>query len=481
MKFETVIGLEIHAQLKTKTKIFCRCQTSFGDEPNTHSCPVCLGLPGALPTLNREVVKKAIRVGLATNHSIRKESVFARKNYFYPDLPKGYQISQFELPICEKGYLDIIANEIKKRVGITRIHLEEDAGKLIHDQDVDSLFDANRCGTPLIEIVSEPDMRNSEEAYEYLISLKKILQYLDVCDCNMEEGSLRCDANVSIRPIGESKLGTKAELKNMNSFSNVRKAIDYEVARQTELIENGGKVIQQTFLWDADKNITIAMRTKESSDDYRYFPDPDLTTLVINDEMIDEQQNTLPELPKAKEKRFTEQYSIDGDAVALLTETIEIADYYEKVTQICKNPKLASGWILTDILKIRKEKQCEISDLKITAEKLGEIINLVQNDKISASAGKKILAAVEESGKSPQILVDELSLAQVSDSGELQKIMEKIFADNSSEVERLKSGDNKLTSFFVGQAMKASKGKANPKEINRIIMELTEKQQEGEL
>ena len=472
MKFETVIGLEIHAQLKTKTKIFCGCRTSFGDEPNTHSCPVCQGLPGALPVLNREVVKKAIRAGLATNHTIRKESVFARKNYFYPDLPKGYQISQFELPICENGYLDIAAGGSKKRIGITRIHLEEDAGKLIHDQDIDSLFDANRCGTPLIEIVSEPDMRSSEEAYQYLTGLKKILQYLDVCDCNMEEGSLRCDANVSIRPVGETKLGVKAELKNMNSFSNVKKAIDYEVIRQTELVESGKIVIQQTFLWDANKNITIAMRSKESSDDYRYFPDPDLTTLVVTDDMIDEQKRTLPELPKVKEKRFFEQYSLDDDAIAVLTETIEIADYYEEAAKLCGNAKSASGWVLTDILKILKDKQCGLSELKITSQKLAEIINLVQSGKISASAGKKILAAVEETGKEPQTLVEELGLAQVSDSGELQAIMEKIFADNPAEVERFKAGDNKLTSFFVGQAMKASKGKANPKEINRIIIEL---------
>lgn len=473
MKFETVIGLEIHAQLNTKTKMFCGCQTSFGDEPNTHTCPGCAGMPGALSVINREAVKKAIRAGLATNHTINKKSVFDRKHYFYPDLPHGYQVSQLEFPICETGFLDIVADGKEKRIRINRIHLEEDAGKLIHDQDIDTLFDANRGSTPLIEIVSEPDMSSAEEAVQYLAGIRKILQYLDVCDCNMEEGSFRCDANVSVRPVGETKLGTKAELKNMNSFSNVKKAIEYEVSRQIELIESGGKVIQQTFLWDPNKCITLAMRSKETAADYRYFPDPDIPMLVVTDEEIDEQKAIMPELPDAKEKRFAEQYSLDRDAVAVLTETIEIADYYEKVVEICKNAKAASSWILTDLLKILKENQCKLCGLKITAEKLGEIINLVQSDKISAAAGKKILAAVEESGKEPSVLIEELGLAQVSDTGELQAIMEKIFADNPSEVERLKGGDTKLMSFFVGQAMKASKGKANPKEINRIIGELS--------
>jgi len=474
MKYETVIGLEVHAQLNTKTKMFCGCQNHFGDAVNTHTCSGCLGMPGTLPLLNREAVKKGIRAGLATNHTINKKSIFDRKHYFYPDLPSGFQTTQLEFPICTEGHLDIVADGKEKRIRINRIHLEEDAGKLIHDQDVsDSLFDANRGSTPLIEIVTEPDMNSAEEAYQYLTGLKKILQYIDVCDCNMEEGSLRCDVNLSIRPVGEKKLGTRTEIKNMNSFSNVKKAIEYEVARHIDVLENGGKLYQQTFLWDPNKNITLAMRTKETADDYRYFPDANIPALILTDEEIDEQKSTMPELPKLKEKRFAEQYSLDNDAIAVLTDTIEIADYYEKVVGICKNSKAASAWILTDLLKIIKEKQCELSDLKITAEKLGEIINLVQSDKISAAAGKKILVAVEETGKSPNALIEELGLAQVSDTGELQAIMEKIFADNPSEVERLKSGDAKLMSFFVGQAMKASKGKANPKEINRIIGELS--------
>ena len=473
MKFETVMGLEIHSQLKTKTKIFCSCKTSFGDEPNTHTCPGCLGLPGALPVLNREAVKKAIRAGLATNHTINKKSIFDRKHYFYPDLPNGYQTTQMEFPICEKGHLDILVNGEEKRIRINRVHLEEDAGKLIHDQDTDTLFDANRCSTPLIEIVTEPDFRSSQEVFEFLTALKKILLYTDVCDCNMEEGSLRCDVNISIRPVGETKLGTKAELKNMNSFSNVKKAIEYEVARQIEVVENGGKIVQQTFLWDPNKNVTIPMRTKESQDDYRYFPAPDIPPLLVSDEEINEQRNSMPELPKAKEKRFAQDYSLDADAVILLTQNLEIANFYEKVAELTKSAKMASSWILTDILKLLNDKQCELSDLKITAEILSEIINLVQSDKISGAAGKKILAAVEETGKSPNALIEELGLAQVSDTGELQAIMEKIFADNPSEVERFRGGDAKLMSFFVGQAMKASKGKANPKEINRIIGELT--------
>ena len=469
MKYETVIGLEIHAQLKTNTKIFCGCETSFGDTANSHGCPVCLGLPGALPVMNRAAVEMAVKAGLATDHKIRNKSVFARKNYFYPDLPKGYQITQMDLPICEEGHLDIIIKGEPKRLGITRIHLEEDAGKLIHDQDIDSLFDVNRCGTPLIEIVSEPDMRSADEAYEYLVGIKKILEYIDVAECNMEEGKLRCDANISIRPMGTTTLGTRTELKNMNSFSNVKKAINYEVRRQTELIESGGKVVQQTFLWDAQKLETRAMRSKEDAHDYRYFPDPDLVPLIVESETIEKIKKGLPELPKAKEIRFAQQYQLDNDAIAVLTDTFEMADYYEKVVVLCGDAKSAATWIMGDVLRLMKETKRNLASLNLTAERLGEVLKMVKADTISGSAGKKIINAVEEQDKEPSALVEELGLVQISDSSELEGIMQKIFQDNPDEVERIKGGDKKLTSFFIGQAMRASKGKANPKEVSKII------------
>lgn len=472
MQYEVVIGLEVHAQLKTETKIFCGCKTSFGDTANSHGCPVCLGLPGALPVMNRKAVDMAVLAGLATGHEIRDKSIFARKNYFYPDLPKGYQISQYDQPICEGGHLDIEIKGKTKRLGITRIHLEEDAGKLIHDQDVDSLFDVNRCGTPLIEIVSEPDMRSPQEAYEYLVKLKKILEYLDVSDCNMEEGSLRCDANISLRLKGETKLGTKRELKNMNSFSNVKKALEYEIAAQRDMLDNGVEIIQETLLWDANKNVTKSMRTKEDAHDYRYFPDPDLVPLMVPDSKIEEIRAQLPELPEAKEARFAEQYNLDADGVTVLTETRALADYFEKVVEISGDAKLSSSWVQSEVLRILKESQCELSELKITAERLGELLKLIKADTISAKAAKTVFNAIEEQDKEPAALVDELGLAQVSDSSELEGVMATIFEENPAEVERLKGGDKKLISFFVGQAMKATRGKANPKEINKIIGKL---------
>ncbi len=472
MQYEVVIGLEIHAQLNTKTKIFCGCETSFGDTANSHGCPVCLGLPGALPVMNREAVDMAVLAGLATGHAIRDKSIFARKNYFYPDLPKGYQITQYDQPICEDGYLDIEIKGKTKRLGITRIHLEEDAGKLIHDQDIDSLFDVNRCGTPLIEIVSEPDMRSPQEAYEYLVKIKKILEYLGVSDCNMEEGSLRCDANISLRPFGQAKLGTKRELKNMNSFSGVKKALEYEIRAQTGMLDRGETIIQETLLWDANKNVSASMRTKEDAHDYRYFPDPDLVPLMVPDEKIEAIRATLPELPDAKFARFLEEYKLDNEAVAVLTDSRALADYFETVAKISGDIKLSSNWVQSEVLRLTKENHCTVVDLKVTAERLAELLKLIKADTISASAGKKVFNAIEEQDKEPKALVDELGLAQVSDSGELEAVMAKIFEENPSEVERLKDGDKKLMSFFIGQAMKASKGKANPKEVNKIIGKL---------
>jgi aspartyl-tRNA(Asn)/glutamyl-tRNA(Gln) amidotransferase subunit B len=472
LNYEVVIGLEVHAQLKTRTKIFCGCATSFGDAANTHGCPVCLGLPGALPVMNRAVRDMAVSAGLAMNCTIMERSVFARKNYFYADLPKGYQISQYELPICEGGFLDIYAGGIQKRLGITRIHLEEDAGKLIHDKDVDSLFDVNRCGTPLIEIVSEPDMRSPREAYEYLVKLKKILEYLDVSDCNMEEGSFRCDANISLRPQGETKLGTKTELKNMNSFRNVEKALEYEILRQKNILLSGKEVIQHTLLWDPAKKVTRSMRTKEDAHDYRYFPDPDLVPLTVSREEIADIAKTLPELPAQKEERFAREYDLDEESVAVLTDNRALADYFETVVKLTKNVKKSAGWVMSEVLRIRKEQAVSVDRLTVTPHRLAAVIDMVQSGDISASAGKKVLTDVEENDRDPRESVEVLGLRQISDSSELFGIMETIFTDNPAEVARLRQGEKKLISFFIGQAMKATKGKANPKEINKIISEI---------
>lgn len=475
MEFETVIGLEVHAQLLTKTKIFCGCKSAFGGEPNSRGCPVCLGLPGSLPVLNRAAVDMAIRMGLAVHCTIARKSIFARKNYFYPDLPKGYQISQYDLPVCEHGKVAIEVDGQTKEIGITRIHLEEDAGKLVHDQDADSLFDVNRCGTPLIEIVSEPEMHGPRDAYAYLMVIKQILEYLNVCDCNMEEGSLRCDANVSIRPRGQQRLGTKVELKNMNTFRGVEKALEYEVLRQKEVIETGGKIVQQTFLWDAQSGRTVPMRSKEDAHDYRYFPEPDLPALIVEDERIETLRKGLPELPHEKRLRFMSAHGLTPYMAEILTSSRAVADYYEQTLQFCNDAKLAANWVMGEVLRLQKDKNSMVEMLKVTPKRLASLLILVSNNTISAQAAKKVFDLIEAHDKDPEVIVEEQGLKQISDTNALEKVVRDILEKNQAEVARYKAGEKKIMGFFVGEAMKLTKGKGNPKEINRLVSAMLEK------
>ncbi|MGC8770663.1 MAG: Asp-tRNA(Asn)/Glu-tRNA(Gln) amidotransferase subunit GatB [Brevinematia bacterium] len=475
MEYEVVIGLEVHVQLNTKTKIFCSCSTEFGASPNTQVCPVCMGQPGVLPVLNKEVVSKAIKAGLALNGEISKYSKFDRKNYFYPDLPKGYQISQFDLPIMKNGYIDItLSNGETKRIRITRIHMEEDAGKLIHGEgEAISYVDFNRAGVPLLEIVSEPDMRSSEEAYLYLKELRNIMKYIGVSDVNMEEGSLRCDANVSIRPKGETKLGTKVEIKNMNSFNSVRKAIEYEISRQIELKESGGTIVQETRLYDAAKNKTFSMRNKEESHDYRYFPEPDLPPIVLDDSTIEEIKNSLPELPENKRKRFVEKYKLSMGEANLLTEEKELADYFENCIKISKiEPKKISNWIQSEILAVLNEKNIDISEFEkkyINPEQLVELLNFIEDGTISGKIAKQVFDEMIENRKTAREIIESKGLKQITDNSEIEKWVDEVIANNPKEVEKFKQGNEKILGFFVGEIMKLSKGKANPKAVNEIL------------
>jgi aspartyl-tRNA(Asn)/glutamyl-tRNA(Gln) amidotransferase subunit B len=469
MEYEAVIGLEVHAQLLTKTKLFCGCTTPFGDPPNTHGCPVCLGLPGALPVLNREAVAMAIRTGVALGCTIARKSVFARKNYFYPDLPKGYQISQYDMPLCTGGALPVIVNNTEKKIGITRIHLEEDAGKLVHDQDVDSLFDVNRCGTPLIEIVSEPDLRSGAEAYAYLVGLKQILEYLRVCDCNMEEGSLRCDANISVRPIGAEKLGTKIEIKNMNSFRGLEKALEYETLRQTDVLKSGGTIVQQTYLWNASSHQSVPMRSKEDAHDYRYFPDPDLVPLLVKEHRIHEIAATIPELPSARRQRFMASLGLSTENAEVLTADAAVAEYFETTVACGADARLAANWVTGEILRLVKELKLGPSALHITPQRMASIIGAVANGTISAQAAKKVLETVQNHDREPREVIAEKGLAQISDTTTLEAAVRKVIEDNPKEAERYRAGEKKLAGFFVGQAMKATGGKGNPREISAIV------------
>ncbi|MCH2451283.1 MAG: Asp-tRNA(Asn)/Glu-tRNA(Gln) amidotransferase subunit GatB [Gracilimonas sp.] len=471
-KYEAVIGLEVHAQLLTESKAFAAVKPEYGGAPNSQVTPLCLGHPGTLPVVNENLVRYIIKMGLATQCNVAEKSIFARKNYFYPDLPKGYQISQFDTPICFDGFVDISLEEYDKRIGITRIHMEEDAGKSIHDQDpYNTLVDLNRAGTPLIEIVSEPDLRTPEEAYAYLSKIKQIVQYLEICDGNMEEGSLRCDANVSVRPRGQEKFGTRTELKNMNSFRNVERAIHYEIYRQIDLIEDGGEVVQQTRLWDTTKMQSRAMRSKEEAHDYRYFPEPDLPPIIVTDAMLDEIRKDLPELADVRRTRFIDDYGMSADDAVTITDSRYLADYYEEVVEHLGDPKAASNIVLSEVLRVLNEQSIDIRAFSISAERISELVKLKDEDKINSSAMQQIFNAMLEEDKDPETLAKEMNLIQVSDSGFLEPIVDEIIKNNPDEVKRYKEGKKQLIGFFVGQAMKASKGKANPKLVKDLITE----------
>jgi aspartyl-tRNA(Asn)/glutamyl-tRNA(Gln) amidotransferase subunit B len=470
LKYEAVIGLEIHAQLLTDTKLFCGCSTKFGNPPNTNVCPVCLGHPGVLPVLNKKVVEYTTLMGLAIDCTINEKSVFARKNYFYPDLPKDYQISQYEEPICENGKVIIeFKDGSTKEIGVTRIHMEEDAGKSIHDQGFGTKIDLNRTGTPLMEIVSEPDMRTSEEAYLYLTKLKQVLTYLGICDGNMEEGSLRCDANISVRLKGETKLGTKAEVKNMNSFSNVAKAIDFEIERQIDLIESGGKVIQQTLLWDADLGEAFAMRSKEEAHDYRYFPDPDLMPIIVSEEWKNEIKSRMPELPEMRRNRFIESYKLPRYDAEILTSSRELADYYEKVLTVTNDYKSASNWVMTEVLKIINDQKISVNKFPVPPENLGKLVKLIGDNIISGKIAKEVFPEMLSSQKDPEIIVKEKNLVQITDTSAIEGIIDTIVNANMKQVEEYLGGKDKVLGFFVGQIMKETKGKANPGIVNDIL------------
>ena len=469
-KYEVVIGLEVHVQLLTQTKIFCGCSTRFGSEPNTQTCPVCLGLPGALPVLNEKVVEFAIMAGLATNCAIAARSIFARKNYFYPDLPKGYQISQFEEPICIGGWLDIETEQGRKRLGITRIHMEEDAGKLLHGEGAgDSYVDLNRACTPLLEVVSEPDMRSADEAIAYLKQLRQIVIYLGISDGNLEEGSFRCDANVSIRPWGQKEYGTRAEIKNINSFRFIKQAIEYEVERQAEVLEDGGRVVQETRLYDAESGTTRSMRSKEEANDYRYFPDPDLVPIEISPARVEAVRATLPELPIAKMERFCTQLGLSAQDAGNLVAEQAIAHYFDACIEAGAQPKAAANWILGDLSRNLNSQGISITVCPVTPQLLVGMLQRIDDNTISGKIAKTVFEKMWESGHSADAIIESEGLRQVSDSGAIEQFVVEIIAANPAQVADYKSGNEKVFGFFVGQVMKASKGKANPAAVNDLL------------
>jgi len=473
MEYEPVIGLEVHAQLLTDTKIFCSCSARFGAAPNSHTCPVCLGMPGVLPVLNRKVVDYAMKMAIATHCRINGECHFARKNYFYPDLPKGYQISQYSQPLAEQGWVDIELNSGRKMIGITRIHMEEDAGKLMHDEhNPVSYVDLNRTGVPLIEIVSEPDLRSPEEAAAYLKGLHEILVYLEICDGNMEEGSFRCDANVSLRPAGETTFGTRTELKNMNSFRNVQRALEYEIKRQRYLLDAGDKVLQETRLWHDAQGVTHPMRGKEEAHDYRYFPDPDLVPLVISNAWIAEIEKDMPELPLGKRERFIREYQLPPYDAGVITSGRALADYYEETAKLSGKPKIAANWVMGDLLRFLNDDKRDIKDSPVLPSSLAEMIILIEAGTISGKMAKELIEEMYKSGKPPQAVIKEKGMVQITDEEAIAKVIAGVIAANPGQLAQYRGGKDKLFGFFVGQAMKATKGKANPQIINDLLKKM---------
>ena len=475
MKYEAVIGLEVHTELHTATKIFCNCKTSFGADPNTNVCPVCLGLPGVLPVLNKKVLEFAVRAGLALNCEISRFSKFDRKNYFYPDLPKNFQTSQFDLPICEHGYLDVEVDGEVSRIRITRAHMEEDAGKLVHHGSsittADySLVDYNRTGTPLLEIVSEPDMRSAKQAVAYMEKMRAILQYCGISDCRMEEGSLRCDANVSVRPVGQKELGTKTEIKNINSFKGVERAIEYEALRQAEILEAGGTIKQETRTWDENEGVTKSMRSKEEANDYRYFPEPDLVPFTVSDEYIENIRKTLPELPDARKARYMESYGLSAYDAAYVTSDKDRADFFEAMVKAGADAKEACNWLMGELAGMLSENGLEIKDSKVTPEAMAELLKLITKGTISGKIAKKIFPEMWETGKSAETIVKEQGLVQISDTGALEAMVDEAIAENPKAVADFKSGNKKAMGAMIGQIMKKSHGKANPRMVSGILI-----------
>ncbi len=470
--YEVVIGLEVHAELSTNTKIFCSCPTEFGAQPNTQTCPICMAMPGTLPVLNEKVVEYAVKAGLATNCEIARDSKNDRKNYFYPDLPKAYQISQFDKPLCEHGAIEIETEEGKKKIGITRIHIEEDAGKLNHDEfGGGSLVDLNRAGVPLIEIVSEPDIRSSEETEKYLRKLKSILEYIEVSDCKMQEGSLRADVNVSVRKKGETKLGTRTEMKNMNSFRSIARAIEYEVDRQIDVIEEGGKIEQETLRWDEVSGKTFSMRDKEDAQDYRYFPDPDLVAIKLSEEYIQNIKSTLPELPESRKQRYLDQYHLSQKDANLITSSKYLSDLFEQAIEVCNNPKAVNNWIISDISRILNESEMEPIEIPFDSKQLGKLVVLIDKGTISSSIGKKVLVELFENPRDPEDIIKEKGWIQISDEGAIKEVVLKILEANPQSIADYKGGKDKALGFLVGQAMKETKGKANPQMLNKMFLE----------